>query len=179
MKMKFLLQLFQRKKPDMVRYYDPTKSTIVVIPRTELRLGVVLVRAGHAGVQTFSDCGLLQAPLAPYHVDGRCGLRADINKLAQELAYVPPGPWDEWEDNYLVSRDPAYDMATGLHVAAILGEMTKQHGFDSPRRRECFRVLVACYTGERATFRERCDPRLLTTAEVDQTVQYFFEGGYP
>ena len=105
-------------------------------------------------------------------------MRADVAKLAQELADVSPRSATDWEEGFKRDRDPEYELAGWLHVAAILSEMTKRHGYDAARRKECFRVLVACFTGDRETVKERSDPRLLAASEVEQVVRYFYEGGY-
>lgn len=175
--MSFLRRLFLREKPELVRYYDAATKTVVRIPKAELRTGVVLVKAADDPEPMYADTsdlklGSVQHSALPEE------LRADIEHLATELADVYPQSAADWEDGFRRDRDPARELAGWLHLSAILKVMTARHGYDLLHRKECFRVLVACFTGDRATVRERSDPKLLPAAEVEQAIKYFFEGGY-
>jgi hypothetical protein len=105
-------------------------------------------------------------------------LRAEIAQLAADLADVYPQTVEQWEDGFRCDRDPAREVAGWLHITAILKVMASRQGYDLPRRKECFRILVACLTGDRTTVSERSDPKLLPSSEVEQTIKYFYEGGY-
>ena len=98
--------------------------------------------------------------------------------LATDLAEVRPLSFDEWEDGFRRDRNPDREIAGWLHLAAILKTMTDKFSLDFPKRKECYRVLVACYTGERATMRERSDTHLLSEEQIDLAIKYFFEVGY-
>jgi len=175
--MNFLRRLFQKEKPELVRYYDAATKTVVRIPKAELRPGVVLVKAADDPEPMYADTsdlklGSVQHSTLPEE------LRADIRHLAAELADVYPQSAADWEDGFRRDRDPARELAGWLHLAAILKVMATRHGYDLPQRKECFRVLVACFTGDRATVRERSDAKLLPSSELEQVIKYFYEGGY-
>ncbi|WP_265594205.1 hypothetical protein [Haloferula sp. BvORR071] len=175
--MNFLRRLFQKERPVLVRYYDTATKTVVRIPKAELRPGVVLVKAADDPEPMYMDAsdlklGSIQHPTLPEE------LRAGIEHLAAELADVNPQSAADWEDGFRRDQNPEQELAGWLHLAAILKVMSTRHGYDLPRRKECFRVLVACFTGARATVRERSDPTLLPPSEVELTIKYFYEGGY-
>lgn len=176
--MNFLRRLFRREKPDLVRYYDGETKTVVRIPKAELRPGVVLVQAEGDAEPMYADASALKLGSVQHHAELPSEIRSDIAQLAADLEDVHPQSVADWEDGFRRDRDPARELAGWLHLAAILKVMTTRHRYDLPRRKECFRVLVACFTGDRATVKERSDPKLLPVSEVDQTIKYFFEGGY-
>lgn len=177
--MNFFQRLFRRRQPqpDMVRYYDDATKKVVLIPRSELGPGVVLVQVVGGGEPMYMDSSALkQGPIQ--HAALSPEMRRDIAELARQLADVRPLPVAEWEDGFQRDRDPAPEIAGWLHLAAILNLMTQRHAYDLAQRKECFRVLVACFTGARDTVRDRSDPKLLPPPQVDQAIKYFFEGGY-
>jgi hypothetical protein len=105
-------------------------------------------------------------------------MKEAIQSLVIDLAEVRPLSLEEWEDGFRRDRTPDREIAGWLHLAAILTTMTDRFSLDLQKRKECYRVLVACYTGERTTVRERSDPQLLSDEQIDLAVKYFFEGGY-
>lgn len=175
-KMNFLRRLFQ-KKPELVRFYDAATKSVVRIPKAELRPGVVLVKTDDDPEPMYMEAaGLKLGSLQHSALDEE--LRAEIGRLATELADVYPQSAADWEDGFRRDRDPEREIASWLYLAEILKVMSARHGYELVQRKECFRILVACATGNRETVRERSDPRLLPTPEVDQTIRYFYEGGY-
>jgi hypothetical protein len=175
--MNLLRRLFHKEKPELVRYYDAATKTVVRIPKAELRPGVVLVKAAGDSEPMYADASELKLG-SVQHSTLPEELRADIERLAAELADVYPQSAAAWGDGFRRDRDPERELAGWLHLAAILKVMATRHEYDLHRRKECFRVLVACFTGARATVKERSDPKLLPSSEVEQTIKYFFEGGY-
>jgi len=47
-----------------------------------------------------------------------------------------------------------------------------------PRRKECYRIFVACFTKAKDAVRDRSVPKLLSELRIDQAAKYFYEGGY-
>ncbi|MES2597105.1 MAG: hypothetical protein V4662_17295 [Verrucomicrobiota bacterium] len=175
--MNFLRKFFQRRKPELVRYYDASTKLAVLIPKAELRPGVILVRLQGESEPMYMDASeLKQGPIQ--HSDLGDEFRMLVRQLAQDLAEVFPQSDEKWQEGFQRDRNPEEELAGWFHVAAILKLMTARHEYDLARKKECFRVLVACYTGSRNSVRDRSDPKLLSSSEVDETTRYFYEGGY-
>lgn len=112
------------------------------------------------------------------HLPFEGDLRAAIESLAVDLADVYPQSFEEWEDGFRRDDNPEQEIAGWLHLAGILNAMNTAHSFAQPEKQECFKILIACFTGSRETVRERSAPKLLSREQFDQTVAYFYEGGY-
>lgn len=175
--MNFLRRLFPGDKPDRVRYYDAATKSVVRIPKAELRPGVVLVKTDNDPEPMYMEAADLKLG-AVQHPALDAELRSEIAGLAAELDDVYSQSAADWEDGFRRDHDPEREIAGWLHLAAILKAMTSRHGYDQAQRKECFRILLACSTGSRATVKERSDPKLLPATQVDQTIEYFYEGGY-
>jgi hypothetical protein len=176
--MNFLRRLFRKNRPELVRYYDAATKTVVRIPKAELRPGVVLVQVRGEAEPMYADASDLKLGSTIHHSSLSEELRDAIARLAADLADVYPQSASEWEDGFRRDRDPEREVAGWLHLAAILSVMSNRYGYDEAQKRECFRILVACFTGDRETVRERSDPELLASSEVEQAIKYFYEGGY-
>ena len=173
----FFARLFGRPKPDLVPYHDFSTGKTTLIPKAELGPGAVLAQIQGQPHPVYADSAQLQQ--GPHqHPPFEGELKDMIVSLANDLAEVRPLSFEEWEDGFRRDRIPDREIAGWIHLAAILQTMTATFSLGLPERKECYRVLIACYTGERATVRERSDPRLLSEEQVDLAIKYFFEGGY-
>ncbi len=174
----FLKRLFIREpETELVRYYDVTTKTVVRIPKAELRPGVVLVRVEGDSEPMYADSAALgRGPI--HHSALSEEVHTAIGTLATDLADVYPQSVSQWEEGFLRDRDPEREVAGWMHLTAILKVMTDRFAYGPAERKECFRILVACFTGTRDTVTERSDPAILPRSQVDQTIKYFFEGGY-
>lgn len=112
------------------------------------------------------------------HLPFEGDLRAAIESLSADLADVYPQSFEEWEDGFRRDDNPEQEIAGWLHLAGVLNAMNTNHSFAQPEKQECFRILIACFTGSRETVRERSSPKLLSKEQFDQAVAYFYEGGY-
>ncbi|MDF3056594.1 MAG: hypothetical protein K0R17_809, partial [Rariglobus sp.] len=139
--------------------------------------GAVLVQIQGQPHSVYADGSQLQ-PGDYKHPPFEGEMKEAIQSLVIDLAEVRPLSLEEWEDGFRRDRTPDREIAGWLHLAAILTTMTDRFSLDLQKRKECYRVLVACYTGERTTVRERSDPQLLSDEQIDLAVKYFFEGGY-
>ena len=173
----FFPRWFVKPKPDLVPYHDFSTGKMTLIPKAELSPGAVLVQIQGQPHPVYIDSVQLQ-PNTHQHPPFEGEIKEAIMSLVIDLAEVRPLSFEEWEDGFRRDQTPDKEIAGWVHLAAILKTMTGQFSLDLPERKECYRVLVACYTGERTTVRERSDPRLLTEAQFDLAVRYFFEGGY-
>jgi hypothetical protein len=174
---RFFARLFGRQNPELVPYYDFATRKTVFIPKAELSPGVVLVQIqGHPGPVYADAAQLKQGQYQHPHFEG--DERAAIQSLVVDLADVRPLSFEEWEDGFRRDQNPAREIAGWIHLAAILNVMSNRFDFPPAEKKECYRVLVACFTGARDTVRDRSDPKLLSDTQIDQTVKYFYEGGY-
>jgi hypothetical protein len=173
----FFSRLFGRPKPDLVPYHDFTTGKMTLIPKAELGPGAVLVQIQGEPHPVYADSAQLQMG-THQHPPFEGEMKEAILSLVTDLAEVRPLSFEEWEDGFRRDRTPDREIAGWLHLAAILKTMGDRFALDPSKRKECYRVLVACYTGERATVRERSDPQLLSEEQFNLAVKYFFEGGY-
>jgi len=173
----FLKRLFGNSPPDLVPYYDFDTKTRVLIPRSELSPGAVLVQIQGESEPIYADSSSLK--IGAYQHDSLPpDVMVAIAEFVNELADVRPMTQDEWIDGFRRDANPDREVAGWWHLSKILRVMTDRHQYSAPQRAEGFRILVACFTGARDTVRERSDPELLPADQVEQTIQYFYEGGY-
>jgi len=174
---RFFQRFFGRQNPELVPCYDFATKTLTRIPKAELSPGMMLVRIQGQAELVYADSSQLK--MGNYQHDSLPDdLVAEITTLATDLADVYPQTPVEWEDGFRRDQNPAREVAGWLHLSAILKVMTGRFSFNPEERKECFRVLVACFTGTRDTVRDRSDPKLLSPAQVDQVIAYFYDGGY-
>lgn len=173
---RFLSRLFRRQNPKLVPYYDFATGKTVLIPKSELCPGVVLIQIqGQEGPVYAKADQLRQGHYQHSQFEGE--ERAAIQSLVTDLADVYARSYEEWEDGFRRDKTPAPEIAGWVHLAAILRVMSERFAFSPAEKKECFRVLVACFTGARETVRDRSDPKLLSDVQISQAVQYFYEGG--
>jgi len=174
---RFLARLFGRQNPELVPYHDFATDKTILIPKAELCPGVVLVQIqGRAGPVYAKADQLKQGHYQHSQFEGP--ERAAIQSLVTDLADVYALSYEEWEDGFRRDENPARQIAGWVHLAAILKVMSEKFIFSPSEKKECFKVLVACFTGARETVRERSDPKLLSDDQITQAAQYFYEGGY-
>jgi hypothetical protein len=174
---RFLSWLFRRPNPELVPYRNFATGKTVLIPKSELCPGVVLIQIKGEERPVYVDAAQLkQGHFQHPPFEGE--VRAAIQSLVNELADVFARSYEEWEDGFRRDQTPEREIAGWVHLAAILRVMTERFAFSPAEKKECFRVLVACFTGARETVLDRSDPKLLSDAQINQAVQYFYEGGY-
>ena len=167
--------LFGRPKHDLVPYYDFETRTTARIPKAELRPGLILIQIEGQHEPVYADPTQLEK--GPHRHEKFTGEdAAAIQGLVDDLADVYAQSYDEWEDGFRRDHNPSWEIASWVHLATVLNRMTVRFDFSPEKRRDCFRVLLACSTGERATVRERSDPKFLSPEEVQAAMAGFFDG---
>lgn len=177
---KFLRFLVPKQKPqaEMVPFHDFETGTRRLIPKAELSPGVILVQIQGESAPVYAEAGQLKQ--GEYRYPPFVGEeRAAIESLVFDLSEVYPLTYERWEDGFRRDQNPAREIASWLHTAAILAAITNEFGLDLLGKKSCFKVLVACATGPRDSVLVRCDIEHLSTQAVEKTIRYFFEGGYP
>jgi len=173
----WLQRLFGKSEPDLVPYYDFETKRRVWIPQSELSPGAVLIQIQGESEPVYADSVALQ--LGDYQHDT---LPPDvieaITEIEQELFDVRPMTKEDWVDGFRRDSNPDHEVAGWLHLSRILRIVSDRNSYGIEERRECFRILIACFTGPRDTVRNRSDPNLLPDDQVDCLIRYFFEGGY-
>jgi len=174
---RFFARLFGRKKRDFVPYHDFTLGKTVMIPKSELSPGVVLIQIQGQKQPVYADASQLKQ--GPYqHPPFEGEERAAIQSLVDDLADVYPLTYEKWEDGFRRDGTPAREIAWWIHMTAILKLTSKRFSFSPAEKKECFGLLTACSTGARDSVRNRFDRKLLSDEQLDLTVKYFYEGGY-
>ena len=173
----YWLRLQKHSKSELVPFYDTATKSTINIPKDELGPGVVLVQIkGQASPVYVDSTQLRQGDYQHPPFEGE--ERAAILSLATDLYDVYPRTYEEWEDGFRRDQNPAREIAGWIHISRILKVMGEKFSFSQEKRRECYKVLIACFTGERTSVRQRSDPKLLSELEFGQAVTYFYEGGY-
>ena len=173
--MPFWNRLFSGRNPDLVPYHDFALKQTVMVPKSELRPGVILVHLTGQDMPVYADPSQL-VPGAYRQPPFTGEAAACIRTLAAELQDVFPQSAEEWEDGFRRDLAPEREIASWLRVSSVLTALTDRFQFNAAERRECFRILVACATGGRDTVRERSDPKLLSEDVFRETVTLFFDG---
>jgi hypothetical protein len=175
--MRFLFGLFGKKRSELVPYHDFATGKTVMIPKAELSPGAVLIQINGDKQPVYTDASMLKQ--GPYqHPPFEGEERAAIHTLVEDLAEVYAQTYEEWEDGFRRDLTPAQEIAGWIHLASILRVMSDRFSFSLAEKRECFRLLVACFTGARDSVRERCDTTLLSDDQIKLALKYFYEGGY-
>lgn len=170
-------KVFGKQQGELVRYHDFATGKTVLIPKAELSSGVVLIQMEGDKHPVYADASQLkQGPYQHPCFEGR--MRAAVESLVADLGEVYCLTYEQWEDGFRRDRDPAREIASWMHVAAILTVMSERYRLSPEEKNECFRVLVACLTGARDSVRERCGVKLLSDEQVSLATKYFYEGGY-
>jgi hypothetical protein len=174
---RFLARLFGKQRPELVPYHDFATGKTVMIPKAELSPGVVLIQIQGQKHPVYAKAAQLkQGPFQQPPFEG--AERAAILSLVTSLADVYARTYEQWEDGFRRDLTPAREIAGWIHLAAILKVVSDQYSFSPDEKKECFRILVACFTGARETVRDRSDSKLLSQEQFNLTVKYFYEGGY-
>ena len=170
-------RFWRRPKPELVPYYDIESKVVSRIPKTELAPGSALIRIEGMGESVYVDTAKLRfSDYKHSHFEG--AERTAIEGLVHDLADVIPMSYEQWEDGFRRDRTPGREIAGWVHLAAILNIMSSRFSFSPEKRKECYRVLVACFTGDRSTVLPRSEPKTLTHVEIQTAIGYFYEGGY-
>ena len=170
-------QLFGKPQKDLVPFHDFATQTTIRIPSAELSPGAVLIQIEGDSVPVYADSAALR--IGEYQHDALSdGAVEAIREFMLEFTDVCSRSYDQWEDGFRRDRNPDREVAGWLHLSRILRVMSDRYRYNLPQRDECFRILVACYTGGRDTVRDRSDPILLPVAQVEEMARFFYEGGY-
>lgn len=170
-------QFFGNPQNDLVPFRDFATQTTIRIPRAELCPGAVLIQIEGDSEPVYADSAALR--IGEYQHDALSdGAVEAIREFMHEFTDVFSRSYKEWEDGFRRDQNPDREVAGWLHLSRILRVMTDRYRYNLPQRDECFRILVACYTGGRDTVLDRSDPILLHVAQVEEITRFFFEGGY-
>ena len=161
----------------MVTFYDFTTKQRTLIPEDELSPGTIQVLIEGESTPVYVEAAQLkqgeyQHP--PFEQD----IREILEQLARDLADVRPLSYSEWEDGFRRDHNPERQIASWVHLAAVLAAVTSEFGLSGLQRKACFTVLIACSTGPRETVRQRSDEKTLEAAVTEAAIRYFYEGGY-
>jgi hypothetical protein len=165
---------------ETVPYFDVESKRVVRIPPSELRPGVVQVRIeGIEEVVWVSPEQLRPGEIRHPPFDEE--VRAYIRQIREAFAEQRPLSFEEWEDGFRRDGTPEREIAIWSHAADVYTAVTAAE--DAPeRRRDVYRVIVACMTTSPDTVWRVLRPEALTREEAQQVIDRFYgragtEGG--
>jgi hypothetical protein len=161
---------------DLVPYFDMKTGTTIQIPKAELSPNVVWVQIKGEPGPVYVNVNDITLNSKKQHESLPSEAMNAIRQFKRELADVCPKSFNQWEDGFLKDLNPDREIAGWMRVSIILREMTNRHDYKAAQRKECFRILMACFNGERRTVRERSDTQLLPEDQVEEAIKSFYEG---
>ena len=174
----WLKSLFRKKRnAELVTFYDVETKTTSYIPRSELAPGVVIVRRQDTNERVYMEAAKLKSR-PPNHPPFEGAEKVAIEALAKLLADVYPMSYAKWEEGFRCDENPTREIDLWMHVAGVLTAITNEFQLTAEQRRDCFRILAACFTGERETALYRAKPTQLPEAIVQKTIMYYYDGGF-
>lgn len=185
---KFLSGLFQKDKKEAAAAEEPqpkeeakaSEPSPLTPGSTSSHVFKPLYSAKETEMDAPDESVPSQGPvLSPYqHLPFEGDLKAAIETLVWDLADVYPQTLEEWENGFRRDDNPEQEIAGWIHLAAILKAMAESHKLAQPEKQECFRLLIACFTGSRDTIGSRFKRKLISPEQFDQSVNFFYGGGY-
>jgi hypothetical protein len=172
-----LSKLFRKKRTSLVTLYDFKTKLRTLIPEDELSPGTVQVRIEGDDTPVYVDAAQLKQ--GEYlHPPFAQDIREILKALARDLADVRPLSYSDWEDGFRRDHNPEREIASWIHLAAVLETVTSEFKLSSFQRKACFTVLIACSTGPKETVRQRSEDKTLESVVTETAIRYFYEGGY-
>jgi hypothetical protein len=160
----------------MVPFLDVPSGRVVRIPASELRPGVIQARVQGIDelVWVLPDQlkeGEVKHP--PFGEDVRDHIRQIQAAFAEHRALS----FEEWEDGFRRDARPEREIAIWSHAADVYQVFATQE--PSPeRRKDIYRVIVACLTTSPEAVWHVLRPAVLSKAEAEKVVKRFY-GGTP
>jgi len=129
---------------DTVRFYDFESQSVINIPRSELRPGLIQAQIeGIDGTVWVSPDRSTTVPVRHEPFDEE--IRYAIRKIHDTFAEHRDLSLTEWEDGFRCDMEPAGEIALWLHAADVYTKFTESE--TSPERRsDVYRCIVACLT---------------------------------
>jgi hypothetical protein len=170
----WIKSLFKRpaSSSDLVPFYDVPSRCLVRIPPSELRSGCVQARVeGIEGIVWLLPEQLQQSEIRhpPFHEEIRSYIR-DIQVAFAEHRDIS---FEEWEEGFRRDANPEPEIAGFWYAAGVYRLFTANE--ESPeRRREVYRLLIACMTTSPDSVWQVVELASLSRPEAERIVQRFY-----
>jgi hypothetical protein len=170
----WIKRLFSRRGPikETVPFFDVESGRVVRIPASELRPGVVQARIqGVEELVWVLPDQLKQGELRHPPFDEE--IRAYIRQIQDAFAEHRPLSFEEWEDGFRRDANPEREIAVWSHAADVYTVFAKEEA-SWERRKDIYRVIVACLTTSPDTVWHVLRPAFLTRPEAERVVNRFY-----
>jgi hypothetical protein len=170
----WIKRLFGRRRPpaETVPYFDVEVGRVVHIPASELRPGVIQAQIqGIEGLVWVSPDQLKPGDVK--HPPFGEEILAYLRQIQAAFAEQRPLSLEEWEDEFRRDANPEREIAIWSHAADVYTAFAGDE--PSPeRRRDIYRVIVACMTTTPDTVWHVLRPQALTRPEAERIVNRFY-----
>lgn len=158
---------------DLVPFYDVPSRRVVRIPPAELRPGCIQVRIQNIGVVWALPEQLQQGPIRHPPFDEE--LKAYIRDIQEAFAEHRAISAEEWEEGFRRDGHPEREIAGFSYAADIYRRFTKDDP-SAARRRDIYRLLVACMTTSPEGVWHVVKFQALTRPEAQRIARRFYGG---
>ena len=162
---------------DVVTFLDADGGRLVRIPASELRPGAIQVRLQGRGDAVWAMPDQFR-PGEIQHPEFDEGMRSYIRQIQAAFAEHRSLTFEEWEVGFRRDGSPERELAIWSHAADIYTSTTAGDS-RADRRRDVYRLLVACMTTGPADVWRVLRPEVLSRAEAEQLVNRFFPSNRP
>lgn len=172
----WIKSLFKRpaSSGNLVPFYDVPSRRVVRIPPSELRPGCVQARVeGIEGIVWLLPEQLQQSEIRHPPFDEE--IRSHNREIQAAFAEHRDISFDEWEEGFRRDANPEREIAGFWYAADVYRSFTANE--ESPeRRREIYRLLIACMTTSPDSVWHVVELELLSRSEAERIVQRFYGG---
>ena len=172
----WLKSLFGRKKPDdgLVPFYDFEAKRVVRIPAAELREGCVQVKI--QGMNEVVWVAAEQLQMGPIrHPPFDAEARELIRRIQTAFAEHRDLSLEEWEDGFRRDANVEREIALWMYAGDVYRKFAADES-SAERRRDIYRVLVACMTSRPDSVWNVLKPTALSRPEAERIVNRFYGG---
>ena len=170
----WLRKMFGRGGPsrETVPFFDMESGRVVRIPASELRPGVVQARGQGIDELVWVLPDQLQHGEVKHPPFGE-DVREYIRQIQAAFAEHRPLSFEEWEEGFRRDAHPEREIALWSHAADVYRAFADQE--TSPeRRKDIYRVIVACLTASPDTVWHVLRPAVLSKPEAERVVTRFY-----
>ena len=159
---------------DLVPFYDVPSRRLVRIPPSELRPGCVQAHVeGVEGIVWLLPEQLQQGEIRHPPFDEE--IRSYIRNIQAAFAEHRDISFEEWEEGFRRDANPEREIA-GFSYAADVYQLFAANEELPERRREVYRLLIACMTTSPDSVWHVVQLTALSRSEAERIVQRFYGG---
>ena len=159
-------------RPDTVRFYDAESKSVLDIPRSDLRPGLVQAQVeGVRGVVWVSPDQFAEGPIQyePFDDD----VRDFIRRIQSAFAEHRDLSLEEWEDGFRRDSQPEHEIALWSHAADVYTAFS-EHESSPERRGDVYRCVVACLVASPDSVWDVLELQVIDRSEAERIVDRFY-----